>query len=282
MGRPIPPSFGPGPAELQRSARAARVPCDPRTGRALRGNVPRGRFDAEMVRVPPPTGKRGRQPADGDAAIRTGLTAARQGIEKQYPERDEGPFRHGPSADVRLRRAPPASGRPGPGRAGLRHHGRRRKTPAVNVPRRGSQDPLHLPIPSRALLRDTLPGGGRHRHRGRGRRRRRMERPRTRRPETPTMAQDPHRHRRADAADPGHPLPTGNCDAITGREIAGSHVGDAPMPPEPLDRIPADEEIGSDRSPPALSHEACVGFTLRVQRQSRAACPSPRPPATAR
>ncbi len=47
--------------------------------------------------------------------------------------------------------------------------GRRRKTPAVNVPRRGSQDPLHLPIPSRALLRDTLPGGGRHRHRGRGR-----------------------------------------------------------------------------------------------------------------
>jgi hypothetical protein len=37
---------------------------------------------------------------------------------------------------------------------------RRQKTLAVIIPYRGSRGPLHLLIPSRALLRNTLPGSG--------------------------------------------------------------------------------------------------------------------------
>lgn len=37
---------------------------------------------------------------------------------------------------------------------------RRQKTLAVSIPYRGSKGPLHLLIPSRALLRNTLPGSG--------------------------------------------------------------------------------------------------------------------------
>jgi hypothetical protein len=37
---------------------------------------------------------------------------------------------------------------------------RGQKTLAVNIPYRGSNGPLHLLIPSRALLRNTLPGSG--------------------------------------------------------------------------------------------------------------------------
>ena len=47
---------------------------------------------------------------------------------------------------------------------------RRQKTLAVNIAYRGAKGPLHLLIPSRALLRNTLPGSGQHRHQGRGRR----------------------------------------------------------------------------------------------------------------
>jgi hypothetical protein len=45
---------------------------------------------------------------------------------------------------------------------------RRQRTLAVNIPYRGSKGPLHLLIPSRALLRNTLPGSGQHRDQGRG------------------------------------------------------------------------------------------------------------------
>lgn len=48
---------------------------------------------------------------------------------------------------------------------------RRQKTLAVNIPYRGSKGPLHLLIPSRELLRNTLTGSGQHGHQGRGRRR---------------------------------------------------------------------------------------------------------------
>ncbi len=47
---------------------------------------------------------------------------------------------------------------------------RRQKTLAVNIPYRGAKGPLHLLIPSRILLRNTLSGSGQHRHQGRGRR----------------------------------------------------------------------------------------------------------------
>ena len=48
---------------------------------------------------------------------------------------------------------------------------RRQKTLGVTIPFRGSKGAWHLLIPSRALLRNTLPGSGQHRHQG-GRRRR--------------------------------------------------------------------------------------------------------------
>ena len=44
---------------------------------------------------------------------------------------------------------------------------RRQKTLAVNIPYRGSNGPLHLLIPSQALLHNTLPGSGQHRDQGR-------------------------------------------------------------------------------------------------------------------
>ncbi len=37
---------------------------------------------------------------------------------------------------------------------------RRQRTLAVNIPYRGSKGPLHLLVPSGALLRNTLPGNG--------------------------------------------------------------------------------------------------------------------------
>ena len=45
---------------------------------------------------------------------------------------------------------------------------RRQKTLQVNIPYRGSDGPLHLLIPSRTLLRNTLTGSGQHRHQSRG------------------------------------------------------------------------------------------------------------------
>jgi hypothetical protein len=108
----------------------------------------------------------------------------------------------------------------------------------VNIPYRGSQGPLRLLIPSRALLRNTLPGSGQHRHQGRGRRG--VERPQTRRHETVRLAQDPH-------------PPRGGIDEqtleIRAAEFTTSDVGDAPMLPELLDQIPPDQEIASVTAP---------------------------------
>jgi len=44
-------------------------------------------FDPGMIRVPPPSGKRGRQQQFSDAAIQTCLTAARQGSVQHCRER---------------------------------------------------------------------------------------------------------------------------------------------------------------------------------------------------
>jgi hypothetical protein len=75
---------------------------------------------------------------------------------------------------------------------------RRQKTLAVNIPYRGSKGPLHLLIPSRALLRNSLPGSGQHWHQGR----RRVARAQARRPQTARLAQDPSRDRRANVGSP--------------------------------------------------------------------------------
>ena len=135
-------------------------------------------FDSDIAWAAKPTGKRGRQPVYSDAAVQTCLTmkvlfgmALRQttgfvesllcliGLDWDVPD--------------------------------FSTLSRRQKTLAVNISHRGSQGPLHLLIPSRALLRNTLPGSGQHRDQGRGRRG--VERPQARRPETPRLAQDPSR-----------------------------------------------------------------------------------------
>ena len=48
---------------------------------------------------------------------------------------------------------------------------RRQKTLAVQIPYRRAEGPLDLLVPSRALLRNTLPGSGQHRDQVSGRRR---------------------------------------------------------------------------------------------------------------
>jgi hypothetical protein len=47
-------------------------------------------FDPKMTWKARPTGERGRQPIYSDAALKTCLTTARQGIAQKCPERDEG------------------------------------------------------------------------------------------------------------------------------------------------------------------------------------------------
>jgi hypothetical protein len=141
---------------------------------------------------------------------------------------------------------------------------RGQKTLKVNIPYRGSQGPLHLLIPSRALLRNTLPGSGQHRDQGRGRRR--VERPQAQRHETARLAQDPH-------PLPGRRMahsPRGGIDEqtleIRAAEFTTRDVGDAPMLPELLNQIPPDQEIASVTAPShglqanrcPLSGRACV------------------------
>lgn len=117
-------------------------------------------FDPEVNWGAAPTGKRGRQPTYSDAAVQTCLT-----MKVLF--------------GMALRQTT------GFVESGLRLAGldwdvpdfsticRRQRTLAVNIPYRGSKGPLHLLIPSRALLRNTLPGSGR--------------------PQTTCLAQDPHR-----------------------------------------------------------------------------------------
>jgi hypothetical protein len=134
------------------------------------------------------TGKRGRQPVYSDAAVQTCLTmkvlfgmALRQttgfvesllcliGLDWDVPD--------------------------------FSTLSRRQKTLAVNIPHRGSQGPLHLLIPSRALLRNTLPGSGQHGDQGRGRRR--VERAQAWRGKTPRLAQGASRDRRRNIGGSG-------------------------------------------------------------------------------
>ena len=132
---------------LQCGAEASRVTDDPLTGSALRSNVTRGWFDPEMNWGANPSGKRGRSRTFRDAAIQTCLTmtvlfgmALRQttGFVESLP-RLTGLDWPVPDFSTICRR---------------------QKTLAVNIPYRGAQGALHLLIPSRALLRNTLPGSG--------------------------------------------------------------------------------------------------------------------------
>ncbi len=137
-------------------------------------------FDPDMTCVPPPTGKRGRQPQYSDAAIQTCLTMK---VLFGMAFRQTTGFVESLLRLVGLDWSVPD----------FSTLSRRQETLAASIPYRGSQGPLNLLIPSRALLRNTLPGSGQHRHQGGGRRR--VARPQAWWHKAPTMAQDPHRCR---------------------------------------------------------------------------------------
>ena len=84
-----------------------------------------------------------------------------------------------------------------------------------------------------------------------------MERPQAWRHEAPRLAQDPH-------PLPGRRMehsPRGGIDAqtleIRAAELTTSNVGDAPMLPELLDQIPADQEIASVTADGAFDTRKC-------------------------
>src|SRR6056297_2540565 len=134
------------------------------------------RFDPTMTRDAAPTGRRGRQRTCSDAAIQTCLSMK---VPFGMALRQTTGFVESLLRLVGLDWTVPD----------FSTLSRRRKALAVNIPFRGSQGPLHLLVPSRALLRNTLTGSGQHRHQGRGGRR--VARTQAWRAQTARMAQDP-------------------------------------------------------------------------------------------
>jgi hypothetical protein len=152
---------------LQRRPQAPWLPDDPLTCNAVRSKVTRGRFDPETVRVPQPTGKRGRQPHSGDVAIQTCLTSPGEGRGKQCSGPISTRNRHSPGVFdralreitglvesfvrlVRLDWTVPDFAAPS----------RRQKTLAVTIPCRGSKGFLHLQASARAVLCNTRSASG--------------------------------------------------------------------------------------------------------------------------
>lgn len=100
-----------------------------------------------MIWEAAPTGRRGRQPDYSDAAIQTCLTMkVLFGMALCQTTGFVESLLHLIDLDWSV-----------PNFSTLSH---RQKGLKVNIPYRGSQGPLHLLIPSRALLRNTLPGKG--------------------------------------------------------------------------------------------------------------------------
>lgn len=102
-------------------------------------------FDAEMAWEAKPSGHRGRQQAYSDAAIQACLTMK---VLFGLPLRQTTGFVEGLPELMGLDCSVPD----------FSTLCRRQKTLPVAIPYRGSTGPLHLLIPSRALLRNTLPG----------------------------------------------------------------------------------------------------------------------------
>jgi transposase len=173
-------------------------------------------FDPEMIWVPPPTGKRGRQPEYSDTAVQTCLTMK---VLFGMALRQTTGFVESLLRLVGLDWAVPD----------FSTLSRRQKTLAVNTPYRGSQGPLHLLIDSTGIKAE---GEGEWNARKHGGSKRRLWR----------------------KIHLGIDERTLEIRAI---EITGSHVGDAPMLPELLDQIPADEEIGSVTADGAYDTRKC-------------------------
>jgi len=185
-------------------------------------------FDPDMVWVPPPTGKRGRQAQYSDAAIQTCLTMK---VLFGMALRQTTGFVRSLLRLVGLDWTVPD----------FSTLSRRQKTLAVCIPYRGSQGPLNLLIDNEALSAigpRTMPNGikaegeGEWHARKHGGTKRRLWR----------------------KIHIGVDEQTLEIRAI---EITGSHVGDAPMLPELLSQIPPDVKIGSVTADGAYDTPKC-------------------------
>lgn len=173
-------------------------------------------FDPAMTWEATPTGKRGRQPDYSDAAIQTCLTmkvlfgmALRQttGFVESLL-RLSGLDWVVPNFSILSRR---------------------QKTLQVNIPHRGSDGPLHLPIDSTGI---KVEGEGEWNARKHGGPKRRVWR----------------------KIHLGIDEETLEVRAV---EITGSHIGDAPILPDLIDQIPPDEEIASVTADGAYDTRKC-------------------------
>tara|TARA_R110000787_G_scaffold277172_1_gene386360 strand:+ start:2985 stop:3929 length:945 start_codon:yes stop_codon:yes gene_type:complete len=188
-------------------------------------------FDPEMSWDAVPTGRRGRQQTYSDAAIQTDVPF------------DEGSVQHGAPADDRVRREPAAAGWPRLVGARLQHAvppsedpGRQHPLPWVE----GPAAPAHplsghcCAIPCRAVDSTGIKveGEGEWHARKHGGPKRRVWR----------------------KIHLGIDEETLEIRAV---EITGSHIGDAPVLPDLLGQIPADQEIGSVTADGAYDTRKC-------------------------
>ncbi len=181
-----------------------------------------------MVWAPPPTGKRGRQPQYGDAAIRTCLTMK---VLFGMALRQTTGFVESLLRLVGLDWAVPD----------FSTLSRRQKTLAVRIPYRGSQGPLNLLIDnvaSTAIGPTTMPNGIKAKGEG----------------EWHARKHGGARRRLWRKIHIGVDEQTLEIRAV---EVTGSNIGDAPMLHELLDQIPADVEIGSVTADGAYDTRKC-------------------------
>lgn len=173
-------------------------------------------FDPDMRWAAQPTGKRGRQPVYSDAAIQTCLTMK---VLFGMALRQTTGFVESLLHLIGLDWAVPD----------FSTLSRRQKTLAVNIPFRGSQEPLHLLIDSTGI---KVEGEGEWNARKHGGQKRRVWR----------------------KIHIGIDEQTLEVRAV---EVTSNEVGDAPMLPELLNQIPLDQEIASVTADGAYDTRKC-------------------------
>ena len=185
-------------------------------------------FDPDMAWVPPPTGKRGRQPQYSDAAIQTCLMMK---VLFGMALRQTTGFVESLLRLVGLAWTVPD----------FSTLSRRQKTLAVAIPYRGSQGPLNLLIDSTGIKAE---GEGEWHARKHGGTKRRLWRKIHIGVDEQTLEIRAIESSLAIATGPKEP-------------VDGSSVGDAPMLPELLGQIPGDVEIGTVTADGAYDTRKC-------------------------
>ena len=187
-------------------------------------------FDPEMIWDAAPTGKRGRQQTYSDTAIQTCLSMK---VLFGMALRQTTGFVESLLRLIGLNWAVPD----------FSTLSRRQKTLAVNIPYRGSKGPLHLLTPSRDIAAQCPAG------------QRTAPASRSRVKASGTRASPPLTHASMCCRAVGGPkrrvwrkIHLGIDEKtleVRAVEITGSHIGDAPVLPDLLNQIPANEAIGS-------------------------------------